>query len=168
MAQWRCDVRIFRRTQLFSLLAHGVLVLLILISPWPAGYGPIWLVLLILVAFQGIRSQKHLAAVQGELRLLEDWRINWHGPKWRLVKKPWMPGYGILLLILHPMEGNNKYQWLWLVLDNMKREEWRYLRQCLLYPPVSDNKADETNALAGRGSVKNCWDVVSSWNAPLL
>lgn len=138
MAQWRCDVRISRRTQLFALLTHGVLVLLILISPWPAGYGPIWLVLLILVVFQGIRSQKRLAAVQGELRLLADWRINWHGREWRLVKKPWMPDYGILLT-LHPMEGN-KYQRLWLVLDNMEREEWLYLRQRLLYPPVSDDE----------------------------
>ncbi len=60
--------------------------LLILISPWPAGYGPISLVLLILVVLQGIRSQKRLAAVQGELRLLADWRISWNGYEWRLVK----------------------------------------------------------------------------------
>lgn len=72
MAQWRYDVCISRRTQLFSLLTHGILALLMLISPWPAGYGPIWLVLPILVVFQGVRSQKRLVAVQDELPLLAD------------------------------------------------------------------------------------------------
>jgi len=54
------------------LLTHGILALLMLISPWPAGYGPIWLVLPILVVFQGVRSQKRLVAVQDELPLLAD------------------------------------------------------------------------------------------------
>jgi toxin CptA len=31
-----------------------------------------------MVMLQGIRNQKRLAAVQGELRLMTDWRINWH------------------------------------------------------------------------------------------
>lgn len=86
MAQWRCDIRISWRTQLFSLLTHGVLILLILISPWPEGLGPLWLVLLTLVVFQCIRSQKRIAAVQGELRLLADRRFSWHGREWRLAK----------------------------------------------------------------------------------
>lgn len=68
------------------LLTHGVLILLILISPRPEGFGPLWLVLLTLVVFQCIRSQKRIAAVQGELRLLADRRFSWHGREWRLAK----------------------------------------------------------------------------------
>ncbi|BFO11679.1 hypothetical protein GGER_41890 [Serratia rubidaea] len=65
MAQWRCDVRISWRTQLVSLLAHGALILLILISPWPESYDPIWLLLLTLVVFECIRSQTRIASRQG-------------------------------------------------------------------------------------------------------
>ncbi|MEX3175560.1 protein YgfX, partial [Serratia quinivorans] len=86
MVQGRCDVRISWRTQLFSLLTHGVLILLILISPWPAGYGPIWLVLLTLVVFECIRSQKRIASRQGELLLLENQRLGRHGPEGELLK----------------------------------------------------------------------------------
>jgi len=138
VAQWRCDVRVSWRTQLFSLLTHGLLILLILVSPWPEGFWVIWLVLLTLVVFQCIRSQKRIAAVQGELRLLADRRFSWHGREWLLAKKPWMPGYG-MLLTLQPMEGKKRRR-LWLASDSMNKEEWRHLRQLLLYPPAGDDE----------------------------
>jgi toxin CptA len=138
VAQWRCDVRISWRTQLFSLLTHGVLILLILISPWPEGYGPIWLVLLTLVVFECIRSQKRIASRQGELRLLENQRLGWHGQEWQLLKQPWMPRYGILLT-LQPV-GGKKRRRLWLASDSMAKADWRQLRQRLLYPPASDDE----------------------------
>ncbi|CAB1225411.1 protein YgfX [Serratia liquefaciens] len=138
MAQWRCDVRISWRTQLLSLLTHGVLILLILISPWPEGYGPIWLVLLTLVVFECIRSQKRIASRQGELRLLEHQRVGWQGQEWQLVKQPWMLRFGILLT-LQPMQGKKRRR-LWLASDSMAKAEWRHLRQQLLYPPASDDE----------------------------
>jgi toxin CptA len=132
VAQWRCDVRVSWRTQLISLLTHGALILLILISPWPEGYGPIWLVLLTLVVFECIRSQKRIASRQGELRLLAERRIEWHGQEWLMLKKPWMPGFGILLS-LQQINGKKRRR-LWLASDALGKAEWRQLRQQLLYP----------------------------------
>ncbi|WP_025122080.1 MULTISPECIES: protein YgfX [unclassified Serratia (in: enterobacteria)] len=137
MAQWRCDVRVSWRTQLVSLLTHGLLILLILIAPWPEGYGLIWLVLLTLVVFECIRSQKRIASRQGELRLLAERRIEWHGQEWLMVKKPWMPGFGIILS-LQQINGK-KRQRLWLASDAMSKADWRQLRQRLLFvQPATD------------------------------
>nr|WP_232103469.1 protein YgfX [Serratia liquefaciens] len=119
-------------------MTHGVLILLILISPWPEGYGPIWLVLLTLVVFECIRSQKRIASRQGELRLLENQRVGWQGQEWQLVKQPWMLRFGILLT-LQPMQGKKRRR-LWLASDSMAKTEWRHLRQQLLYPPDSDGE----------------------------
>ncbi|WP_431225172.1 protein YgfX [Serratia sp. L9] len=132
MAQWQCDVRVSWRTQLVSLLTHGALILLILIAPWPEGYGPIWLVLLTLVVFECIRSQKRIASRQGELRLLAERRIEWHGQEWLILKKPWMPGFGILLS-LQQVNGKKRRR-LWLASDSLGNAEWRHLRQRLLFP----------------------------------
>lgn len=137
MAQWRCDVRVSWRTQLVSLLTHGLLILLILIAPWPEGYGPIWLVLLTLVVFECIRSQKRIASRQGELRLLAERRIEWQGQEWLMTKKPWMPGFGILLS-LQQIDGKKRRR-LWLASDSMSKADWRQLRQRLLFAqPASD------------------------------
>lgn len=129
MAQWRCDVRISWRTQLFSLLTHGALILLILISPWPEGYGPVWLVLLTLVVFECIRSQKRIGSRQGELRWLAERRVEWRGQEWLMLKKPWMPGFGILLT-LQQVNGKKRHR-LWLASDCLSKAEWRHLRQLL-------------------------------------
>jgi toxin CptA len=45
-------------------------------------------VLLTLVVFECIRSQKRIASRQGELRLLENQRVGWQGQEWQLVKQP--------------------------------------------------------------------------------
>jgi len=136
VAQWRCDVRISWRTQLFSLLTHGSLILLILISPWPEGYSPIWLTLLTLVIFECIRSQKRIGSRQGELRWLMDRRVEWRGQEWWLPKKPWMSGFGILLT-LQQVNGK-KRQRLWLASDSLSQADWRHLRQLLLSPPFGE------------------------------
>lgn len=49
-----------------------------------------------------------------------------------------MPGYG-MLLTLQPTEGKKRRR-LWLASDCMSKEEWRHLRQLLLYPPVGDGE----------------------------
>ncbi|RDL23593.1 protein YgfX [Serratia fonticola] len=138
MALWRCDVRVSWRTQLVSLLTHGLLILLILIAPWPEGYGPIWLVLLTLVVFECIRSQKRIASRQGELRLLAERRIEWHGREWLMVNKPWMPGFGILLS-LQQVDGKKRHR-LWLASDSMSKADWRQLRQRLSFEPSATDE----------------------------
>ncbi|AVJ19073.1 protein YgfX [Serratia rhizosphaerae] len=128
MAQWRCDVRISWRTQLISLLAHGALILLILISPWPESYDPVWLLLLTLVVFECIRSQTRIASRQGELRLLSaPQRVIWQGKEWRLVRRPWMLRYGMLLTL--QASGKRKRRRLWLASDCISSAEWRQLCQ---------------------------------------
>ncbi|HHB1427395.1 TPA: protein YgfX [Serratia odorifera] len=140
MAQWRCNVRISWRTQIVSLLAHGALILLILISPWPEGYGPLWLVLLTLVVFECIRSQKRIATRQGELRVLSAPRhVVWDGQEWRVIGRPWMPRFGILFT-LEPLDGQKRRR-LWMASDCMSKADWRQLRQRLSFPPEDDSEA---------------------------
>lgn len=148
MAQWRCDVRISWRTQLLSLLTHGALILLILISPWPEGYGPIWLVLLTLVVFECIRSQKRIASRQGELRLLENQRLGWHGQEWQLVKQPWMPRYGILLT-LQPVGAKSAVDCGWHPMPWPKPIGGICASSCSIRRPVMTRNPDEADALAG-------------------
>jgi toxin CptA len=138
VAQWRCNIRISWRTQLFSLLGHGALILLILMAPWPEGYGPLWLVLLTLVVFECTRSQKRIASLRGELRLLKEQHLGWHGKEWRLLKQPWMPAYGVMLT-LQQVDGNKRRR-LWLASDCTSQEDWRYLRQWLLYPSSASDE----------------------------
>jgi len=74
----------------------------------------------------------------GELRLLANKRLSWHGQEWLLVKQPWMPRYGILLT-LQPTQGKKRRR-LWLASDSMGKAEWRHLRQLLLHPSADDDE----------------------------
>ena len=129
MAQWRCDLRISWHTQLFSLLVHGVLVTLTLIAPWPQGYIALWLVLLTLVVFECIRSQKNITSCQGEIRLKPDNIVLWKRHEWVIIKQPWITRYGVLLNIQQTSSRPTRKR-LWLAADSMSEEEWRQL--CLL------------------------------------
>ena len=68
------------------LVTHGILILLILLAPWPENYSFYWLVLLTLVVFECIRSQKQIAKIQGEFSFLEDNHIQWQHNEWELCK----------------------------------------------------------------------------------
>ncbi|KEY59284.1 toxin CptA [Serratia sp. DD3] len=114
---------------------HGALILLILISPWPVNYSLIWLVLVTLVVFECIRSQKRIASRKGELRLLAERRIEWQGEEWLIVKKAWMLRFGVLLS-LQQANGKKRCK-LWLASDALSHGEWRHLYQQLLYPQVT-------------------------------
>jgi toxin CptA len=138
VAQLQCEVRLSWRTQLISLLVHGALMLLILLSPWPVGYAPVWVVLLTLVVFECIRSQKRIAARQGELRWLGERRIEWRGREWMIVKQPWMPSWGILLT-LQQINGKKRRR-LWLASDALSTEEWCHLQRLLRYPQSGDDE----------------------------
>lgn len=136
MALWRANLRISWRTQLFSLLIHGALTLLILLSPWPAGYGSLWILLLTLMIYEFIRSQKRISARRGELCLHREKRVSWHQREWLLDKRPWMLNSGIMLY-LREVKGKLR-QRLWIAADSMSQEEWRTLRQLLLQQRFRD------------------------------
>nr|WP_216660480.1 protein YgfX [Brenneria sp. hezel4-2-4] len=116
--------------QLFSLVVHGLLVLLILLAPWPDSYTVLWLGLVTLVVFGFIRSQRNIKSRQGEISLLGDTLLRWQRREWLIIKRPWMLKHGILLS-LKSTEGKGR-QRLWLASDSMDEEEWRHLRQLLL------------------------------------
>lgn len=116
--------------QVLSLLAHGLLVLLILLAPWPDGYAPLWLAMLTLVVFGFIRSQRGIKSRHGEIVLHGDSHLRWQQREWRIIKPPFMLKNGILLS-LREDRGDGR-QRLWLASDSMGRDEWRHLRQLLL------------------------------------
>ncbi|TCV91711.1 protein YgfX [Biostraticola tofi] len=140
MALWRCDLRVSWRSQIFSLAAHGILLLLILLSPWPENYGPLWLTLVLLVVFECIRSQRSIMACRGELILTGERRLNWHGQEWGLTRQAWMLKGGMLLSLRQVDSGKKRR--LWLAADSMDKEEWRSLRHILLNQPTRTSDLD--------------------------
>ncbi|MBW7982916.1 protein YgfX [Enterobacillus tribolii] len=132
MALWRCDIRVSWRTQLVFLLGHGALILLILLSPWPESYGVYWLLPLVLLVFACIRSQTLIAKNQGELSLAPEGELRWKGTSWVLCRTYHMSDFGVLLSLRAKNTGRSKR--LWLAADSMRPDEWRRLRQYLLFP----------------------------------
>lgn len=132
MAQWKCELRVSWYAQIVALVTYGILMLLVLISPWPEGYGPIWLLLLILLVFECISSQRRIHARCGELVLLADNQVRWQKQDWRLLKKPWILRMG-MLLTLQPIEPEKRVQRLWVAADSMQNADWRRLNQILKY-----------------------------------
>ncbi|MEC5319418.1 protein YgfX [Brenneria populi subsp. brevivirga] len=130
MAQWQCDLRVSWRMQLFSLVAHGLLVLLILLAPWPDRYTALWLGLVTLVVFGFIRSQRNIKSRHGEILLHSATRLRWQKQEWLVAKRPWMLRNGVLLT-LKAIDGKGRKR-LWLASDSMGDDEWRHLRQLLL------------------------------------
>ena len=97
MVLWQSDLRVSWRAQWLSLLIHGLVAAVILLIPWPLSYTPLWMVLLSLVVFDCVRSQRRINARQGEIRLLMDGRLRWQGQEWSIVKAPWMIKSGMML-----------------------------------------------------------------------
>ncbi len=114
-------------------------MLMILLAPWPAGYWPFWMTLLLLVLFECIRSQRRITARTGEIVLTDDYRLLWRGHEWQIKHPVWMISHGALLsLRREKLKGGlaqamrSRRQRLWLASDSMSQEEWRHLRQILL------------------------------------
>jgi len=114
-------------------------MLMILLAPWPAGYWPVWMTLLLLVLFECIRSQRRITACTGEIVLTDDYRLLWRGHEWQIKQPVWMISHGALLsLRREKLKGGlaqamrSRRQRLWLASDSMSQEEWRHLRQILL------------------------------------
>ena len=129
MVLWQSDLRVSWRAQWLSLLIHGLVAAVILLMPWPLSYTPLWMVLLSLVVFDCVRSQRRINARQGEIRLLMDGRLRWQGHEWCIVKAPWMIKSGMMLRL---RSDGGKRQHLWLAADSMDEAEWRDLRRILL------------------------------------
>ena len=130
MVLWQSDLRVSWRSQWLSLLLHGVVAAIILLMPWPLSYTPLWLLLLSLVVFDCVRSQRRINARHGEIKLLMDSRLRWQGHEWAIVGQPWMLRSGVMLRLRDTEEA--KRQHLWLASDSMDPREWRDLRRMLL------------------------------------
>ncbi|WP_428945225.1 protein YgfX [Pantoea sp. FN060301] len=129
MALWHADLRISWRAQWISLLLHGAVMLALLLAPWPASYTPVWMLLLTLVVFECLRSQRRIRSREGILRLVAPRELEWRQSRWRLCGRPLMTRQAILLALRSPQGEKEK---LWLMRDSMDEEAWRQLRQQLL------------------------------------
>lgn len=134
MVLWQSDLRVSWRSQWVSLLLHGLVAVLILLMPWPLSYTPIWLLLLSLVVFDSVRSQRRINTRQGEIKWLMDSRLRWKNEEWEILGTPWIINSGMLLKLRKP--GSSRCQHLWLAADSMGAGEWRDLRRTVLQQPA--------------------------------
>lgn len=134
MVLWQSDLRVSWRAQWLSLLLHGIVAIIILLMPWPLSYTPVWLLLLSLVVFDSVRSQRRINANQGEIKLLIDSRLLWHEQEWEILGTPWMLRSGVMFRLRRP--NRRRCQHLWLAADAMSVEAWRDLRRILLQQPA--------------------------------
>ncbi len=86
----------------------GWFAAVILLIPRPLSYTPLWMVLLSLVVFDCVRSQRRINA-RREIRLLMDGRLRWQGQEWSIVKAPWMIKSGMMLRLRS--DSGNIYGW---------------------------------------------------------
>lgn len=135
MVLWQSDLRVSWRAQWLSLLVHGLVAILVLLLPWPMSYTLIWMLLLSLVVFDSVRSQRRINASQGEIKLLTNYRLKWQGKEWEIVGTPWMLRSSMMLRLRHP--GKTRCQHLWLSSDSMDAGEWRDLRRLMLQQQAS-------------------------------
>ncbi|WP_072569840.1 MULTISPECIES: protein YgfX [unclassified Enterobacter] len=136
MVLWQSDLRVSWRSQWLSLLLHGLVAALVLLIPWPLSYTPLWLLLLSLVVFDCVRSQRRINASHGEIKLLMDSRLRWQGNEWDITGAPWLLNSGMMLRLRRSTDG--KRQHLWLAADSMDAQEWRELRRMMLQQPAQE------------------------------
>ncbi|MDF7681397.1 protein YgfX [Enterobacteriaceae bacterium ESL0689] len=138
MVLWQSDLRISWRAQWISLLLHGVVAAMILLMPWPLRYTPLWLLLLTLVVFDCVRSQRRIRACQGAIKLLANSCLYWKTMEWQIIGTPWMIKSGILFHLRDPQTQTRRR--LWIAADSMSIKEWRDLRRLIgqaTSPPLS-------------------------------
>jgi len=106
-----------------------MIALFVLLMPWPMSYTLIWMLLLSLVVFDSVRSQRRIHACQGEMKLLTDYHLRWQNQEWEIVGAPWMLRSGMMLRLRRV--GRKRCQHLWLSADSMDVGEWRDLRRLM-------------------------------------
>ncbi|WP_034916769.1 MULTISPECIES: protein YgfX [Erwinia] len=129
MALWHFDLRVSWLAQWISLLLHGIAMLALLLAPWPASLTVVWVVLLTLVVFECVRSQRRIRSREGDIALLEERQLYWRQQRWRIHGRPWITRQAILLALRSP---KGEQEQLWLMKDSMDEAAWRQLRQLLL------------------------------------
>ena len=97
---------------------------------------PLWLILLSLVVFDCVRSQRRIHARQGEIKLLIDSRLRWQKAEWDIIGTPWVINSGMLLRLRNT--ENQRTQHLWVAADSMDAGEWRDLRRLVLLKPTQE------------------------------
>ena len=136
MVLWQSELRVSWRSQWLSLLLHGLVAALVLLFPWPLSLTPLWLLLLSLVVFDCVRSQRRINASHGEIKLLMDSRLRWQGKEWEITGTPWMLNSGMMLRLRRSPDGKRHH--LWLAADSMDTQEWRELRRIMLQQPAQE------------------------------
>jgi len=129
VALWRSDLRVSWQAQWISLLLHGMVMLALLLAPWPASLTAVWMLLLTLAVFECVRSQRRIRSREGDIALLADRQLQWRQENWRICGRPWMTRQAILLAL---RSAKGERERLWLLRDSMAEAEWRQLRQQLL------------------------------------
>lgn len=104
--------------------------------PWPLSLTPLWLLLLSLVVFDCVRSQRRINASHGEIKLLMDSRLRWQGKEWEITGTPWMLNSGMMLRLRRSPDSKRHH--LWLAADSMDTQEWRELRRIMLQQPAQE------------------------------
>lgn len=111
MVLWQSDLRVSWRAQWISLLIHGLVSAVILLMPWPLSYTPLWMILLSLVVFDCVRSQRRINTCQGEIKLLMDGRLRWQGQDWTLLRPPWLLRAGWCCVYAQSLDVISIYGW---------------------------------------------------------
>ncbi|OON39532.1 hypothetical protein BTJ39_12815 [Izhakiella australiensis] len=135
MALWQSELYVSWRAQWLSLVLHGIVMLALLLAPWPTNYTLVWVVLLILVVLESIRSQRRISSREGAIALLPGRQLHWRNRQWSIVRRPWI-GQQAILLTLRGVSGGREN--LWLMRDSMSTRDWRRLRLQLLNPVATD------------------------------
>jgi len=91
--------------------------------------------LLSLVVFDCVRSQRRINVCHGEIKLLMNSRLRWQGMEWEIIGTPWMLTNGMMLRLRKEQGGRIHH--LWLASDSMDESEWRDLRRVLLQQPAA-------------------------------
>lgn len=135
MVLWQASLRVSWRSQWLSLLLHGIVAAVVLLIPWPLSYTPLWMLLLSLVLFDCVRSQRHINSRQGEAKLMVDNRFKWKNMEWDIIGEPWIVRSGMVLRLRR--YGRKRHLHLWLAADSMDEKEWRNLRRLVTQSPAS-------------------------------
>lgn len=129
MVLWQSDLHVSWRAQWVSLLAHGAVILLLLLAPWPPNYTVVWIVLLTLVVLESVRSQRRIRRREGPIALLTARRLRWRQREWTISGRPLNIGQAMLLTL---KDAKGQRERLWLMRDCTDEASWRQLRQHLL------------------------------------
>ncbi|MBZ3672814.1 hypothetical protein JT305_24880 [Salmonella enterica subsp. enterica serovar Senftenberg] len=115
------------------MLIHGLVAAVILLMPRPLSYTPLWMILLSLVVFDCVRSQRRINTCR------ERSSYSWTGAYAGRAGLDALASARLLKsgMVLRLRAESGRHQHLWLAADSMEEAEWRELRRILLQQPIS-------------------------------